>query len=182
MKATISTDELNRAKTYLSDITTDQHYGLPIREMLVDILLKYGRSLDSTNWQSAFLFFWQVLETITLQNPNKISMDTVTQRAYNLVVGRGKGNLLLKEALNGLKKTRNELVHSGNLFDEYKGYRVDMMKWVTDKVIAALFTRATEFPNIETLEAYYTYATMKDARIVSHRKALDVLSAKEPSS
>ncbi|MBC8448741.1 MAG: hypothetical protein H8D78_13420 [Chloroflexi bacterium] len=171
----ITPKDVERAAELLSRLTSWQKDGQSTRDMLVDILCKYGQGLDTPDWQSAFLFFWQILEIAALQSQTDIiNMRKVIARTYNLITG-GKTDLLLKQLLECLKRTRNELVHLGK-FPEEGLHQVNLLKSVVDRVIDALLTKLDDLPDRRSLEVYYRCVTLNNAEIETQRRVIDFIS------
>lgn len=171
----ITPERVGQAVEQLSRIAPSDKRGQYTREILLDILRRYGRGLDTPDWQAAFLLFWQALEVATLQDENNVNMDTVVKRVHNLIVGR-KDDRRLKELLHCLRRTRNELVHLGE-FDEEGQAQVDLLRQVVDRVIGSLFAKLDQLPERAHLEAYFRYVTEGDATLGAHRGAIEFISS-----
>lgn len=81
--------------------------GHPYKEALVMVFLRYVRALDLTDWQSAILRLWGILETIT---------DTLA-RPYKVTIARAsamyENRELRREELQVLRRYRNRHAHIG---------------------------------------------------------------------
>ena len=79
----------------------------PYKAELIGVFLRYVRALDLTDWQSAILRLWGILETVTdtLSRPYKVTIS----RAAAMYENRD----LRREELNVLRRYRNRHAHFG---------------------------------------------------------------------
>ena len=101
-----SDDEIRSARRVAKLIAVPKNEP-DILMIVVDAFEKYQKALDLQEWSQAFLSLWQILESITLQT-EQIDMRDVINRTDNLV---SQKNRYVKDLLEALRKTRNQLVH-----------------------------------------------------------------------
>ena len=121
-------------------------------ELLINMLLKYGRAMDTADWSDGYLSLWQIIEALTLVKDFRVEMKKLPQRMVNLIGFRD--TILYKDLITGLAESRHLLVHEGRFseegFDDFQ-----MLKHVVEMGIEALFQRAKDFPTRQSLEDFY---------------------------
>lgn len=130
-------DEVRRVEKLLRRIATASE---EMQSLLVEVLLKYGQAMDTTDWRSAFLALWQILEVASLQTSADLKMTEVVKRVSNLIGAKPP----MKDLIKGLAQSRHLLVHQGK-FSEEGLVEVNFLKMVAEAAINALFVRAKNF-------------------------------------
>lgn len=160
------------------DITRFKHIIGRLREptsetdtmsLVLDALDKYGRAIDAIEWHEAFLWFWQVLELITLQTEN-IRMDDVTARLKLI----HKHDLLWSDQFAMLKEIRNALVHRGQ-FSNSGMHEVNFIKVAVENLIFWLVDATKTLPSRKQLEWFYAYAPRGDGDLEELQSFLGTL-------
>jgi hypothetical protein len=136
--------------------------------IMIEALEKYGEALDAFQWRLAFLTLWQILELIALQSSASLNMKTVKSR-INALLGFDP---LARDLLNALYKTRNSLVHRG-LFPEAIGLReVNLLKFVVEKALNALFSLLRICPTRASLQRYYELVSQSDTELSDRQRLI----------
>ena len=136
--------------------------------IVIDSFEKYQKALDLHEWGQVFLSLWQILESITLQT-EQIDMRDVVNRTTNLIATKTP---YIKDLLEALRKTRNELVHRGQ-FDEEKGLReVGYLKAIVERAINSLLSRKEDIPTKAELTTFYESMPRGNSDLKSRRKVM----------
>jgi len=169
----LSLEEIRSARR-LSRLITVPRHGQEILAIVIDSFEKYQKALDLHEWGQVFLSLWQILESITLQN-EQIDMRDVINRTTNLIASKAP---YIKELLEALRKTRNELVHRGQ-FDEEKGLKeVGYLKAIVERAINSLLSRKDDLPTRAELSIFYESMPRGNADLKSRRKVMSYVLRK----
>jgi hypothetical protein len=152
-RADLSEAEVAAAGTLLEQI--DAGASRPdVARFKSRLLRLYQAALDSTDRQSQFLSFWQVVEAATLTEPN--SRDQVESRLVTLLgLDPGSINSHLAHAMAAL---RHDLVHRGTypIADPELPF---VLKWVADHALPQAFALVDALGGVDELRDYFQYAT-----------------------
>lgn len=141
--------------------------------LVIESLYKYAQAHETNDWRLAFLLLWQILELITLQTSEQLSMKNVINRVAILL----RTDPYAIDLLSALYTTRNELVHSGNFPDEQGLNEVSLMKSIAERVINQLFAKAKKIPARASLQRYYdhAHAGTSDTELLDRQKVIGVI-------
>lgn len=138
-----------------------------VQELIVDALQRYGEALDAIEWRLSFLQLWQILEKITLQGERSLSMSQVLSRTSSLL-GQDQE---ARDLMRAIYETRNSLVHSGVFPDESGLLEVELLKYIVERAINALFSMQRVCTDRAQLDLYYQHNT-SNSKELRHRKRL----------
>jgi hypothetical protein len=156
-KNVVEVTHIDNAISFSNDLALSSD-KLSTRQLLIDAIRRYGVALDTTQWHITFLSLWQVLELISISQPGD-------QRAKQRIKTLLARNEYLKDLLNILPRTRNNLVHRG-VFPSDAGFlEVQMLKLVVDAAIIRLWELRDDLPTISSVKEYYSYVSLSDSVI-----------------
>lgn len=141
-----------------------------MQSLLIEILLKYGQAMDTTDWRSAFLALWQILEAASLRASANLKMMEVAKRIGNLIGAKPP----MKDLIDSVAQSRHLLVHQGR-FSEEGLVEVNFLKIIAEAAINALFVNAKRFPTRQLLEEFYKHATLGNSTLYTRRKVIDTI-------
>lgn len=122
---------------------------------LEDTLRRYARSLDSFQWEAAFLGLWSLLETLTGTKPHESHELTVKRAAF---LYEDSERDLHVQVLNHLRHYRNQSVHGGGSSAPIEAYLYQLKRYVEQLLLFHLTSyyrfesvaRAAEFLDLPT--------------------------------
>ncbi len=141
-----------------------------MQSLLIEVLLKYGQAMDTTDWRSAFLALWQILEIASLQTSASLKMTEVVKRIGNLIGAKPP----MEDLIDSVTQSRHLLVHQGK-FSKEGLVEVNFLKIIAEAAINALFVRARSFPTLQSLEEFYKHATLGNSTLRTRRKVIDTI-------
>lgn len=150
--------DFRHARDTLRVLTRPPH---DVRERLESALLRYGGALDAQEWRQSYLALWQVLEILTLQSAQQISMKDVAKKVA-LLLGRQS---LDRDLLDALSSTRNRLVHAGEFPLEQGLEEVQHLKHLVERTLAAVVGWSRELPKKQGLGLLYSALGCEDAEL-----------------
>ena len=115
------------------------------RQDVEDAIRRYGRALDSRDWNTAFLRLWSLLETLTSTLENDSHKTTVKRALFLQRDRRYHG-----QVLNHLRNNRNKAVHLGQEAAEVETLLYQVKRYVEALLLFHIF-------NI------YNFSTIKDS-------------------
>lgn len=136
------------------------------RYLVTDAFLRYGEALDAVEARLAFLSFWQMLETLAIQDGEGINMRTVVNRISVLFSKKE----LLRDLLMTCYETRNGLVHRGIFVDDFADEEIGHLKSIAEGALASILDLRADFPTRASLESFYELATVPNS-ILDQREA-----------
>jgi hypothetical protein len=141
--------------------------------LILESLYKYAQAHETNEWRLAFLLLWQILELITLQTSEQLSMKNVISRV-GILLNKDKNVL---DLLPALYATRNELVHLGNFPDEQGLNEVSLMKSIAERTINQLFSKVKKLPTKASLQRYYDHAHpgTADSELTDRQRVIGVI-------
>lgn len=101
----LSAEDVGQMESFLRK-TRDKLRKIAYPSVLRRAIVRYGRALDLTDWEAAFLKLWSTLELLT--DSSRLSNDITAKRAAFLYQDRG----LVLQVLEHLRQYRNRSVHS----------------------------------------------------------------------
>lgn len=142
-----------------------------IKALVVDLLLKYQRAMETTDWAVAYLTLWQILESASLSTlGNQLRMDEIARRVLTL----SGYTPVVDDLVDLLCRWRNELVHLGN-YSQTTLHRVNYLKLIAEITIVELIRRARTLRNRQTLQEFYVHARRPEGVLRTRRKVIDHL-------
>lgn len=123
-----------------------------MQSLLVESLLKYVHSMDTSDWRVAFLTLWQILEVIAAPTQERLKYKEITKRIRSLI-----GDLeddLLRDLLDELARSRHSLVHEGK-FSQEGSREVSYLKVIAENAMSCLLSQAKKFPDRRSLTEFY---------------------------
>lgn len=163
----ISVEETGSARRLARLITVPKD-GQEVLAVVVDAFEKYQKALDLHEWGQAFLSLWQILESITLQT-EQIDMRDVINRTDNLI---SKKNIYVKDLLEALRKTRNQLVHRGQFAEESGLKEVGLLKSIVERAINSLLSHKNNLRTKSDLSIFYESVTRRNSDLQKRRKVM----------
>lgn len=136
--------------------------------IIIETLDKYGEALDTFEWRLAFLTLWQILEVIALQSDENINMNKVKNRIILLL----KQDPLVRDLLEAIYRTRNSLVHRGSFPDEQGLREVNLLKYIVEISINALFSLSRMCPDKASLLRFYEYASSNETDLTDRERII----------
>jgi len=97
---------------------------VPYREDLETAIINYGRALDLSDWNAAFLQLWSVLEALTFTEKERY--DVTIRRASFI----WRENRFHRQILLHLRDLRNSFVHENSGDDEIETLMYDLKRYV----------------------------------------------------
>lgn len=152
----------------ISRILGGLNHSSEIQTILVEAIALYGEALDAFDWRHSFLTLWQILEIITLQSEDNLSMKTVRNRVSGLLYQQG----LFKDLLDASYQIRNSLVHRGSFPDESGLEEVNLLKIIVERSINRLFSLVRVCKTKESLERYYQHIFMPSSELTDRRRII----------
>jgi len=141
-----------------------------IQSLFVDSLLKYVHALDTFDWRDSFLSLWQILENLSLSTVEEnLKMTEVASRVKNLLCLEDS---LEKYLVDGLRETRNKLVHYGK-FSKNGLMEVNYLKVVTDRILSNFYLLVDIFPSKKNLLHFFKEGTLPEKELKEHRKDIN---------
>ncbi|MGD8404423.1 MAG: HEPN domain-containing protein [Anaerolineales bacterium] len=139
-----------------------------IISIIVDAFEKYQKALDLQEWSQAYLSLWQILESVTLQD-EKIDMRDVINRTNSLIVQNGKH---IKDLLESLRVTRNQLVHRGRFTEDQGLEEVGHLKYIVERAINSLLGHKQNLRTKNDLRVFYENITRGDTDLENRRQIM----------
>lgn len=147
------------------------------KNLILQALLVYGDSLNSTNWSSVFLRLWQALELITYRYGDvegNIRMSQVRDRTLTLL---SKKEFLL-DLLWTIWIRRNRFVHSGRFSDD-ELEDVQSLKIIVENVILSLFSIEKYCPTWDSLVIYFNNSAANPKVIAERKRVLTAIQRRK---
>lgn len=150
-----SAEDIEEMEDFLSKIR-DRLREVAYPDVLAQAITRYGRALDLTDWEAAFLKLWSTLELLT--NSSRLSNDVTAKRTAYLYPDRG----LVLQMLEHLRQYRNRSVHSdvGNSAIETFMYQV---KGFVEDLLNFHFANDFSFKSIEEAGRFLSLPSDGDA-------------------
>lgn len=118
--------------------------SLVYKDKLYNILIRYVRSMDYTDYNTAFIQLWGVLEALT--NTKNKSYDTTINRAITFYEDYDYH----KQVLNHLRFHRNNIVHNGVAFNDIEPYIYQLKRYV-DKILKFVIDDPFDFNSFDRI-------------------------------
>ena len=123
-----------------------------INKLLEEVIINYGQSLDSLDWESDFLKLWRILELITFYSEN----TTIKQTVNKLKLLFGQANHFVNYSLDIVSYIRNLFVHKGFFPEEGFG-QIQILKLIVEEALLRLFYHAKNFKSQLDLQIFYKH-------------------------
>ncbi len=122
---------------------------VPYAADLRDIIIRYTRTLDSADFERAFLKLWTLLEALTDATASK-GYDTTIKRALFI----WKDSELTRPVLEHLRTYRNANVHSGYYSHQVESFTLQLKRYVEELLLFHLFARPA-FASLHAAGEYF---------------------------
>ena len=139
-------------------------------------LLLYNDALEQIDYNYCFLAFWQILEIISLAERNNGNTKIVVDRIEPLTGVILKGKIFLRETLELFARKRCDLVHKG--VGSVTNEDINGIKLISEISIAWTINNKKYFHDINVLEQFYNLRSADRKRILSIKKAIEILNKK----
>jgi len=124
-----------------------------LKDILIESLLRYNYALDEYIHGSTFIYFWQILEYITLKHLYDITEKDVCNRVKTITMIAGVSELW-RDLVDAVYKKRNYLVHEGRISD-YAMDDINVIRLICQFAIDSLFYFTKKFETKEKLDFFY---------------------------
>jgi hypothetical protein len=128
---------------------------------LVQALGRYGQALDTPDTRLAFVYFWQILELLTLKTKS-VTEKVVINRVTKLL----KLDQMNEDYLSTMYQSRNSLIHE-NIFPDdirFAVNEVGLLKSITDIFLSKMFNKVVEYPTTTKLTEYFQLITKSQSK------------------
>ena len=137
---------------------------VPYRAEVERGLLQYGRALDATDMETAFLKLWSVLELLTGLGGERY--DDLVSRTVFLF----KPDKLTEYVLAHLRHQRNEIVHLGTAQEEMRPLVVQLKRYV-ERMLSVQMTMGRHFMSLDEAGRFMDHSASPEVL----RRQLDLL-------
>lgn len=171
LRVRLSQKRMNDADRLLRQFSASRRPNATVG-VIEDAIRKYGRALDTTDWQDAFLSLWQALELLTYKPEADVrySIRDVCERAGILL----QKHALLTDILEACYATRNALVHQGT-FPRDGLSEVAMLKAVVENCIDAVYGLRRTCSTWDSLVIYYLNASAQPRDLSERKRVINAL-------
>jgi len=142
----------------------------PMRNQIIDLLLRYVRALDERDLNSSFLKLWSVLEGLT----STTSYDKTIRRATFIL----KDREYHESVLDYLRTWRNRIVHEGDYAHESERF-VYLLKQYVEHLLRFLTEHPTTFRSLDEFGTFLHLPADRNilkTRITHYQLARDIYS------
>lgn len=168
----LCSDEIdpNKLQALLNIIRSDRK----VDQRFTQALRLHNDGLKTTNWDTAFLSFWRVFETLAFGERTDYDMNDVVKRIFILL----RADSSTKDFLNLCAGRRNNLVHRGIFTSEEMGLAL------TIKVYSKLCLKNYEklifyFGTEQMIEKYYELASLSNEQLTEQQFVIQTILSKE---
>ncbi|MEX0324055.1 MAG: hypothetical protein AB3N63_17990 [Puniceicoccaceae bacterium] len=137
------------------------------QEILIDALLRYCRALDSTDFQTAFVKLWSVLETLT--DTDNAYKETIKRCSFLF-----QNREYHRNVLDHLRRQRNSYVHRGFEMAEPEGILYQLQSYV-DHLVRFHVLRKNPFPDMKAAKEFMDMPSDPDVLLKQISKAKKAL-------
>ena len=131
----------------------------------------YQDAFDFSNYRATYLGLWQLLEVLTLNEPDHQGRTQVDRRVACLL--DLSGDEVLRDALRILRESRNSLVHRG-IFPEYSDELVFTLKGIVGAMLQQVIDLTKHLDTETELREYYRLASSSDTDLARERSDIEV--------
>ena len=150
----------------------------PVRESLVEALLRYVRAFDESNQNTAFIRLWSAVETLV--SPGHADYDKFVRRCAFLFQD-GAYHLQL---LEHLREYRNRSVHAGDESDKAKTHCFQLQLYLST-LIWFHVRNATRFRTLDEANAFLDFPADRSKLLHQQsliRRAIGFITPRKPSA
>ncbi len=171
-------NEGNELVSRLLDLLKDENQNDTTRYLLSNCLRLYSLAIDSTTWEHAFLYLWNILDEITLSQKNRGNTQTVLERCIRFTDDDFIN--LYRNKINSLVSVRNNLVHKGisNVSDSDVG----LLKLICVNAILFLVEEMENIVYVEQLELVYELKNVSIDSLTRRREIIDTIITKRTAN
>ena len=120
--------------------------------IFIDALEMYGRAIDTNETRLSFLFFWQILEKLTLKTNSLPEKEVINRVSEILNFDQTHNDYLLV-----MYHSRNSLIHESHFPEDnhFAINEVGHIKSIIDIFIEKMFDIVVKYPSLDKLSEYY---------------------------
>ncbi len=162
----------NKLFKLLIELFENKPHPHTVTHLIMNALIKYGRSLDSLDWESNFLKLWQTLELITLASQDE-PIKTTKIRLKKLF----PSTLKWEGAIDFISTLRNKLVHEG-VFPQEEMFPLTLLKYIVENAIyQLLILKKKNILTFQDLINFYKYVNLSKEELSQKKKIIDFIVA-----